>query len=242
MTQNDSQVTIQLISDESSLPPSRLRAALYVDGMNMYHALDDLKRPYLKWLNLAALARLLVVGKPENVSRIIFCTAINNKDALKQTRHRQYIRALETENVVVVKGHFSSEPRNCKNCRDKWDHPTEKEGDTSLSITIIDDAHRDVFDVAYLLTSDGDQAPVARMIKAGFPNKRLVTVAPPGRTHNYKILNEAHGKASVTADLAEKCLFGRAVKDLSGNMIIRPTDYDPPLGWIAPNLRPKKAS
>lgn len=221
-------------------PSARQRAAMYVDGFNLYHALNDLGQPHLKWLNLQAVARLLVAGRPEDVVRIVFCTAVPTQSVEKQNRHRLYVRALEGTGVTVFKGHFSEEPRHCRKCGHQWQHPTEKEGDTSLAITVIDDAHRDRFDVAYLVSADGDHAPVARMIRDGFPSKRLVTVAPPNRQHNFKIRDAAHSKSAITADLVEKCLFGRAVPDENGNMVIRPPAYDPPPGWVAPQDRPKK--
>lgn len=220
-------------------PPPRQRAALYVDGFNLYHSLDDLKQPHLKWLDLAAVARLLVAGRPEDVVRIVFCTAIRTDDPSRITRHRAYVRALESTGVVVLRGYFAEEQRRCRSCGAIWMHPTEKEGDTSLAITVIDDAHRDRFDVAYLVTADGDQAPVARMVRDGFPGKRLVTVAPPNRSHNFKIRDAAHSRASITPDLVERCLFPRGVTDRQGNLVIRPPQYDPPAGWVPPHQRPK---
>ena len=41
------------------LPLFRKRAAFYIDGFNLYHAIDAYKRPYLKWLNLKALGRAI---------------------------------------------------------------------------------------------------------------------------------------------------------------------------------------
>ena len=35
------------------------RVACYVDGFNLYHAIDDLRKPHLKWVNLWALAESL---------------------------------------------------------------------------------------------------------------------------------------------------------------------------------------
>ncbi|WP_198384306.1 NYN domain-containing protein [Roseomonas sp. KE2513] len=223
-------------------PPPRKRAALYVDGFNLYHSLDDLKQPHLKWLNIAAVARLLVAGRPEDVVRIVFCTAIRMDDPGRIGRHRAYVRALEGVGVVVLKGYFAEERRKCRSCGATWMHPTEKEGDTSLSITVIDDAHRDRFDVAYLITADGDQAPVARMIRDSFPDKELVTVAPPGRSHNYTILSATSRKASITEATVERSLFDRAPRDVAGNLVMRPREYDPPAGWVPPHLRPRKGS
>jgi hypothetical protein len=244
MTTADSQpkidATASPVADQLPVKPPRQRAAFYVDGFNTYHALHDLGQPFLKWLNLAEVARHLVAGKPEDVVRIVFCTAIRTDDNGRMTRHRLYLRALEGAGVTVVEGYFADEERNCRNCGHNWKHPTEKEGDTSLAITIIDDAHRDIFDVAYLLTSDGDQAPVARMIRTSFPSKRLITVAPPERKHNHKILAVADGNMKLTPALTERCLFPRGALDSRGNIIIRPTDYDPPLGWVHPKDRPAK--
>ena len=36
------------------------RVAIYIDGFNLYHSIDELKRPQLKWLNLWALSELIV--------------------------------------------------------------------------------------------------------------------------------------------------------------------------------------
>ncbi|MEI9904239.1 MAG: hypothetical protein WDN06_09830 [Asticcacaulis sp.] len=41
------------------MPFFRRRAAFYFDGFNLYHAVDAIKRPYLKWLNLKALGRAI---------------------------------------------------------------------------------------------------------------------------------------------------------------------------------------
>ncbi len=176
------------------------------------------------------------------MKRIVFCTAIRTDDPARITRHRAYLRALEGVGVDVLRGYFAQEQRWCRSCGTTWMHPSEKEGDTSLSITVIDDAHRDRFDVAYLVTADGDQAPVARMIRDGFPAKELVTVAPPGRSHNYTILQAASRKASITEALVERSLFDKATKDTAGNLVLRPREYDPPPGWVPPHLRPKKGS
>jgi hypothetical protein len=32
------------------------RVIVYIDGFNLYHAIDDLRKPWLKWLDLQAMA------------------------------------------------------------------------------------------------------------------------------------------------------------------------------------------
>ena len=39
------------------------RVAVYVDGFNLYHALDDLAENHLKWLDLWSLSETLIGGR-----------------------------------------------------------------------------------------------------------------------------------------------------------------------------------
>lgn len=36
------------------------RVICYIDGFNLYHAIRDLKQPYLKWVNLWTLASVFI--------------------------------------------------------------------------------------------------------------------------------------------------------------------------------------
>lgn len=61
--------------------------------------------------------------------------------------------------------------------------------DVNVAINLISDAHLDVFDVAYLLSAVSDQAATAKLFKSRFPEKTLVSVAPPGRDYSKHILS-----------------------------------------------------
>jgi hypothetical protein len=52
-----------------------MRVACYIDGFNFYHALDDLAKPHLKWVDLWALsASLCRPGETLEKSRIFLPT------------------------------------------------------------------------------------------------------------------------------------------------------------------------
>lgn len=53
-----------------------MRTACYIDGFNLYHAVDDLGDSSLKWTNLASLARSYLRDGDELV-RTVFFTALN---------------------------------------------------------------------------------------------------------------------------------------------------------------------
>src|ERR1700750_2101613 len=75
-----------------SLPFFRKRAAFYIDGFNLYHAVDAYKRPYLKWLNLKALGRAIAPSS-EVVKRVVWCSAVRPQNRGKVKRHENYIKA-----------------------------------------------------------------------------------------------------------------------------------------------------
>ena len=50
------------------------RVSVYIDGFNLYHALDDLGESHLKWLDLWALSQTLV-RKNEAVTTVKYFSA-----------------------------------------------------------------------------------------------------------------------------------------------------------------------
>ena len=202
------------------------RAAFYVDGFNVYHSLDDLKKPHFKWLDWWSLGELLIPSQSQTLVRVAMCTAVKATDTQKLLRHRAYLRALESKGVDCLRGHFIDEDRDCRACGHKWRAPVEKQGDVNLAISLIGDAHKDIFDHAYLVTADSDQAATARMFKADFPAKRLTTVVITGRSHSKEILNLADAKMTVNESHIERSLFPRLIP--GANAILRPAEYDPP--------------
>ena len=223
------------------LPFFRKRAAFYFDGFNLYHAVDAYKRPYLKWLNLKALARA-IAPKAEAVKRVVWCSAFRPQSKSKLNRHENYMRALQGQGVVCRMGHFVHATDNCNACGHNWQLSIEKQGDVNLALSIAADAEDDQFDVCYLVTADGDHAATARYLKQRFPKKKLVLVTPPGRHHNRHIerladacveIELAHLEASLLPQMArykERFLRKREVVE-------RPVVYDPPQMTVKQHLR-----
>lgn len=50
------------------------RVTVYVDGFNLYHALDDLNQDHLKWLNLWSLSEKLISGN-ETLTEVKYFSA-----------------------------------------------------------------------------------------------------------------------------------------------------------------------
>jgi len=52
----------------------------YIDGFNLYHAIDDLRKPHLKWLDLKALAAS-ICGENETLVATKYFSAHGNMAA-----------------------------------------------------------------------------------------------------------------------------------------------------------------
>lgn len=218
----------------------RLRGGVYVDGFNMYHALDDMQKPYLKWLNLLRLAENFAKGHAHQIDRLTLCTAIFPGDQGKRKRQDAYIDAQKATGCQVLLGHVTKEPMNCHDCSRQWLHPREKETDINLALAAYDDVCNDRVDVVFLVTADTDQAATLRFLKNNHPHIRRIVVVPPGREQR---LSHLHDAADVVIKLREDhidaALLPAMVIPPTGRIILRPATYLPPPGWVHPDDRPR---
>lgn len=223
---------------ENPTPAERpQRAALYVDGFNLFHALKDLGEPHLKWLDLVALGRLIIPQRSEELVSVVYCSAYYPGDSQKRWRHDMYLNSLRIRGVRPAMGHYVTNPMDCRSCGAAWDAPTEKEGDINVAIHLINDAWRGLYDHAYLLSADSDQAATTRLFKTQFPHLKITAVSPPNRNFSYDVTRHCTGKIALDKTHIERCLLPSVVmaKDGSNNHGRRPREYDPPEGWTAPS-------
>lgn len=218
---------------------ARTRFAFYVDGFNIYHSLVELGKPHLKWLSWRKLAARIVTNLREHgpVGRIVVCTAPpTHRPRDVMARHRAYMDALCAEGVVVREGYFLKDVVECRSCGANWAKHHEKEGDVSLALSLIDDAYQDLFDVACLVTNDGDQVPTVRLFRDRFGSrgKRLISIAPDWMTRGIsrELAAVADQSARISEQMVSQSLLGRRVYQQDGARIVkaidRPPEYDPP--------------
>lgn len=219
-----------------------MRSAFYIDGFNLYHAVADLNEPFLKWCNFWKLAELLIPSKTEKVVKVVFCTAYYPGDERKRFRHGELIKAQRIAGVEIVMGHFVKEPKVCSDCGVSYQKPTEKETDINVALSLYHDAWTDVYDKAYLVSGDSDQAATARFFKDHFPKKEFVTVAPPARNFSVHIDKYTKNRIGINRDHLDRCVFPQVVMDGKNPAARRPKEYDPPANWVHPDNRPKKTA
>lgn len=215
----------------------RERVAVYIDGFNLYHAIDNLEKPHLKWLNVSKLAKLLIKPKTQQIVGVKYFSALGNHfsgtpKVHRLTRHREYVSALLAKGVDVHLGNFAKRDLHYGDgggrYRAKWRRYEEKQTDVGIAVHLVHDAHRNFFDRALVVSLDTDMLPAFRIMLSAFPAKPVVCVAPPSRPHHRDIQNLGIELDNIKLSQLEKALFGATVTCAGVCVARRPTAYTPP--------------
>lgn len=221
---------------------SRKRVVVFVDGFNLYHAIDDLRRDpvtrrwvsnkhHLKWLDLWSLSQALVHPKQDElVGAYYFSAYAGWLDNGTQERHRAYVSALRSVGVQPIMGTFKKKPRQCPSCKHQWDGHEEKESDVNLAIHLVQLASSGAYDKAIIFTADTDLAPAIRMVRGSFPEKEIFVAIPERRLNRSKALEDAAtGRIRLTESHFSRNLLPEKILLVAGDELLRPHKYAPPV-------------
>lgn len=155
---------------------------VYIDGYNLYHAIDELGDNSLKWVDLYALSKN-ILNKYQTLNEVKYFSAYATWRPDSYKRHREYVSALEGQGVKVITGRFKEKRIICRaDCRKQFITHEEKETDVNIGGHLIADAIGKKFDTALVITADTDLASVIRLASNSVTvDKRIQAVAPPGR-------------------------------------------------------------
>ncbi len=158
------------------------RVNVYIDGFNLYHAINDLNDDTLKWLDLKSLS-LNILNKYQVLNEVKYFSAYATWRPDSYKRHRAYVAALEARGVQTIMGRFKEKRIMCKaTCGEVFTTHEEKETDVNIGAHLIADAFQDRFDTAFIISADTDLAAVITLARGIVrEGKRVEAVAPPGR-------------------------------------------------------------
>jgi hypothetical protein len=164
------------------------RIAFFIDGFNLYHALDyfgtgpdHFKYRRYKWLNLHKLASLFV-GRLDSLQHVLLFTAYATWDPAKVARHKLFVRANETVGVSVVYGEFKRKEKRCGLCHQRYPTFEEKQTDVNIALQLLQLAILDQYDRAIILSGDTDLIPAIKAVRLTFPHKQIGVILPIGRS------------------------------------------------------------
>jgi len=200
------------------------RVIVYIDGFNLYHAVDELKRPWLKWVDLRALAEGLLRAE-ESLKAVKYFSAYATWMPAQFARHRDYVDALVARGVIAHMAQFKEKPRKCRSCGARWIGHEEKETDVQIAVHMVADALKGEAERLIVISADTDLSPAIRMIAASAPDREVFVAAPPGRFGRCRALTP---KLELTPGRLAKCLLPEGIQVGPGRTIKRPQSYRPP--------------
>jgi uncharacterized LabA/DUF88 family protein len=203
------------------MPAERPRAAVYVDGFNLYHR--ALRNTPYKWLDLGKLCTFLL---PEyEIARIRYFTAMVDPrpdDPQQQQRQQIYIRALTTiPNMTVTYGLFKTRrvwlPRaNRKPGEERFIEvlrTDEKGSDVNLATALLADGFRDEYDVAVVVSNDSDLVRPIQVVREEL-KKVVGVVITDAKTVKSALPADFHKR--ISAGVLTSCQFKDTVRDEKG--------------------------
>lgn len=206
------------------------RVSVYVDGFNLYHGLHNLKKSKLKWLNLRSLAEKFIDPQKESIEKVYYFSAVAThmgKEIIQ--RHKTYIEALEHFGVEFIAGNFKNKCLAYKNSTLdlRWKKHEEKETDVNISIYMVRNSLKKMFDKLILITNDTDIVPAVKMAKTENSNLQFRLLAPPTlQPHDSLIAAAKPEKASqLTLGHIENSLLPEKITKPNGKIIHIPEKY-----------------
>ena len=215
-----------------------VRAAAFVDGLNLYHGLRDAALLRYRWLDIERMADSLAadaggpLGMSLDVTRVVYCTS---PVADKQAARRQdiYLQALQQHcaRVEIRRGTHEEKTRECARCGASVGFQTEKQTDVNLAVEMMLEAAKPAGQragVHLLVTGDTDLLPAVRAVRSC--GIEVVAVAPPARARARGAFNAV---ASKTLRVLERHLRDHLLPDVVELTTSHGEAYPlrPPDGW-----------
>lgn len=201
------------------------KTACYLDGFNLYHAIDKVGIPRLKWVNLRALA--VSLNGDQDVASVVYFTSEMTWNPQKLQRHREYMKALRAVGVEPVVAKFLTTEKHCQRYDRFCSFKEEKQTDVSFSVRVITDCLTNGIKRAILITADSDQVPTVAAVRALAANVEVVVACPPDRSSIAReLIKVAHDWVEIKPGRLDRCLFDRNVRNSKGTVVARcPAHY-----------------
>jgi len=193
-----------------------------IDGYNYYHKLKEYQDKYnkcVKWLDYRSLVESWLTDEDDKDSMVMyyFSAIANWRGPESTTKHKIYIKALESRGIIPVLGEFKQKKTHrckdnekCVNCtcepdKKKLIRHEEKNSDVNLAITLVEKSIKKEFDKCFILSADNDFATAITKAKELNPNIKII-IQPPPLSRKKPAL-----KREYAVDNLEKCAGNKAL-------------------------------
>ena len=168
------------------------RAYIYIDGFNLHHGAVK-RQPQYKWLDLVVFSKRLMAGY--DVGKVKYFTAKVRGlgDPERQSRQMVYWRALQhlhPSEFEIVEGRFRIDPKPLREAIKRSDGKyfagtksimvmkvEEKGTDVNLAVHLLNDAWKNLYDTALVVSNDSDLVEAIRVVHSEL-GKKVVLANP----------------------------------------------------------------
>lgn len=210
-----------------------MRVHVYVDGFNLYYrALRS--RPEVKWLNIRELVESLL-DPEDSVETIRYFTArVSPRAGDPEAPRRQQILFSALATIPGFKfhyGRFLPKQKWRPIVHPKWlpavkveVHDTEEKGsDVNLASHLLNDAHHDRFEAAFVVSQDTDLCEPIRMVKE--MGKPVGVAWLDGHQPGKRMVAASSSVRQVTYQRLKAAQFPDQIMGKNGKLIERPHDW-----------------
>lgn len=180
------------------------RIGVYVDGFNLYYG--ELEQSPYRWLDLAQLIAKILSERDRVVLHKYFTAMVDGEDADPQ---KLYLKALiaHRPSIELITGQFQT--------RQSWLKPIsggkrvgvwkreEKGTDVNLAVHMLNDAWRNEYEGAAVVSNDSDLLTAIRLVKG--LGKFVILIPPLGqhrkKTGNRKMVRYISSELKAEADV-----------------------------------------
>ena len=165
------------------IKPVVVRAAVYIDGFNLYFGLRSKNWQKYYWLDMYKFSEFIAKQR-QLVSAKYFTADVGGRRG-KVQRQQSFLNALHTcaPKLDVIKGKFLNSTITCQHCLQTFQKSEEKMTDVNIATHLLHDAWKDTFDVAIIVSGDSDLIPPIEVIKNEL-GKQVLVAFPPRRMSN----------------------------------------------------------
>jgi uncharacterized LabA/DUF88 family protein len=204
------------------------RVAIYVDGFNLYHSLVEIaktspKANSVKWLDIRSLVNNKMTRKNYSIVSIKYFSALYPNNNKKQ-KHKKYLRVLEDSGVEIIMGKFKRKDVHCKQCDRVFQTHEEKRTDVNIALHVLNDAYRNSYDTAIIISGDTDLIPAIELVKHNFSSKKVGIYAPNDRSNN-ELKNVADFVSNIRKHQIEASLFPDSYISSDGKKYTKPEEW-----------------
>ena len=204
-----------------------MRVAAFVDGFNVYHAINDLGRADLKWLDVRKLCAVFAPG--DDLAAVYYFSAFATWLPASCARHRALIAALEATGVRAILGRFKKKSAGCRRCGAAWVSHEEKETDVNIALQLVLRGLDGEFERALLVSGDSDLAPAVRELTARRRDVDVRIILPRHGQRSDELVQAAgglHCRREIKLLHWERCRLPDEVFDGVGRLVaVCPPEY-----------------